>query len=731
MQLEICGKSYPVAVPWDGRPLADPRGFPYVGFDTEFDPETKALALVCLSGPDRIALAVPEQLPAVVTAHRGCTFVMHNAACDWPLCHDLLPPAERAEWVQCVNEGRVKCTMLLDKLIRLATDRVGAHGAEDNDQPTPVPARKLSALAADLLGLSKEDADPYRMRFGEIIGKPLAEVEEGFLRYAATDPLLTLLVYMEQRRMAEMLMEEFTGASPRRRHYDIRPDAVKLFGLLSEDIQVKGALALHYVEKRGIGVDQKRLAETAARMGRTLKQLEDFFVDCHPDVLPPVYGPRCKVNTPGERPRTATGALSLRGVAEKLARIAVELKLPQVPQSDGKNGGISKSAKEWDRYKDRHPFLMAWCEYQANVKLLGFIDSIKGQDRIHPRYNDLVNTGRTSCYGPNLQQQPKGEWRKHFVPTPGYKLFIGDLAGAELCTFAAFCRAAYGVSVMAEQLSAGRNIHAYFAAKIMGLDPDEFLALAKTDPKTFAAKRQLAKPANFGLMGGMQADSFMAYAAGPAYKVTLTRSQALELIRQWEETFPEGKIHRGMRPEIKCLARNLGCAEHEVENWLAGKEGWYLYVAQRVVGGHTTGKGGKPYSPWFVSEIRQELAALCKRPYLSARMRRGEWQPALAHELFSRDVAILTGRINGSVGYNELRNYPFQGLAGDIKVGLWNLQAAGHRLVGFIHDEVLVEVKDEREGAEVAAIIERAMEHVAGHGVPFKVEWKLSDCWSK
>jgi hypothetical protein len=98
----------------------------------------------------------------------------------------------------------------------------------------------------------------------------------------------------------------------------------------------------------------------------------------------------------------------------------------------------------------------------------------------------------------------------------------------------------------------------------------------------------------------------------------------------------------------------------------------------------------------------------------------------------------LTGRIRGRVTYCQVRNTPFQGLAADgAALALFSLIKEGFRVVGFIHDEMLVELPDEGgyvsedKVQRVVEIMCREMEGVLVGDIPVECEAALSTCWSK
>jgi hypothetical protein len=101
-------------------------------------------------------------------------------------------------------------------------------------------------------------------------------------------------------------------------------------------------------------------------------------------------------------------------------------------------------------------------------------------------------------------------------------------------------------------------------------------------------------------------------------------------------------------------------------------------------------------------------------------------------------VATLTGRVRGRVAYSQVRNTPFQGLAADgAALALFDLVREGFRVVGFVHDEVLVELPDEggyvREATvrRVEKIMCDAMAKVLVGGIAVACESAMSERWSK
>lgn len=211
---------------------------------------------------------------------------------------------------------------------------------------------------------------------------------------------------------------------------------------------------------------------------------------------------------------------------------------------------------------------------------------------INVSYNVLVNSGRTSAYGRhddianeqsgcNIQNLPTGRrvagTRECFVPRKGHTFSSVDYNTLELRSLAQVCFWLFGKSRMLEVLNTGRDLHLAMAADMLHISYEDaerayksypvpeaaygFLRVAvletfKVDiahgdaykdrlvwaKKVLDRNRDCAKVANFGLPGGLGADSLIFFARS-TYNVTLTREQAVALITAWKISWPEMKLY--------------------------------------------------------------------------------------------------------------------------------------------------------------------------------------------
>lgn len=182
----------------------------------------------------------------------------------------------------------------------------------------------------------------------------------------------------------------------------------------------------------------------------------------------------------------------------------------------------------------------------------------KESPRIHPTFRlDNTVTGRTSSQNPNAQNFPKRgpmakDFRRIFIPAPGYVLVEADLSQAELRIAAWMANEQNMLRIYQE----GGDIHAATAAGVLGIPLDQ---VKKED-------RQKAKAINFGFLYGMWWKKFMDYAKTD-YGVTFTPKQA-EAIRErfftlypgleaWHDEMKEFVVDNGFVRALHGALRRL------------------------------------------------------------------------------------------------------------------------------------------------------------------------------
>jgi DNA polymerase I-like protein with 3'-5' exonuclease and polymerase domains len=728
----ISGKEFPYARRWSGRRLLPSDGYLAIDVETEVVDLKRAIPRLALAsasaGEMESCLIHPDDVSRFILAHKGLHFIAHNAAFDfWVVEQHLRLRGEegaRRAWWEIADKNRLHDSMLLDALLRLA---------QEDHFPDP---RNLAVVARTYVGLEIDKDDPFRMRYGEILDKDWDDIEDGFFDYAIKDAIVTRPAYLAIRKRAVAIIDEFG-----RYCGDVLSDARQRFGLLTEAIQVKKAIALVQITRNGMHLDQAWLQQAEGDLRRRLDEAVSLVRSHCPGLYKTDKEGRLvcsgKAHTPSKND-TALRAQLAAVKEEILQESGIE---PSIPLTK-KTRELSSARKIWEEYQDHHPFLKTWLEAEELAKLLQFFNHL-GEETIHPSYTTLVRTGRTSCTKPNVQQIPRDStFRQAFVPPQGHFLLAVDYSFIELRTLAAHTLNRYGQSDMADVIKAGVDPHVHTAAMMSGVSLEEFKtwkgneteAAGKKLKDKFDHARQAAKAINFGVPGGLGAQRLMEYAKH-TYKVTLTIEEA----RQRRELLTK-QIYKELdlylaEDGVAIVARNLQAPIWEARNELGDT---HLSCVRKVLAGDARKADGEPYQRPFVSRIWASLAGLNRNPEFKEALEKREPSIELSAKVCHAGVATLTGRIRGRVRYSQARNTPFQGLAADgAAMALFALVKEGFRVVGFVHDEVLVELPD--EGGYVSAdrvrrveeIMRREMEKVLVGGIPVAVESKLSRRWSK
>jgi DNA polymerase I-like protein with 3'-5' exonuclease and polymerase domains len=362
-----------------------------------------------------------------------------------------------------------------------------------------------------------------------------------------------------------------------------------------------------------------------------------------------------------------------------------------------------------------------------------------------------------NCAKPNAQQMPrKGGIRECFIASEGCKILTSDYGAIELCTLAAVCYRQFGFSTLGDTIKAGKDPHLFTASLILQSDYEELKAGLKKEKKLsppggpVSDARQAAKAVNFGVPGGLGATNLVSYA-----KATYGVDMPLKQAEAWREkliteVYPELKLYLQSQ-DLVTLADNLGLDEGFLFSHLFASSfniGMTLYNLARVIS-HDFSKGpllkkdGNPLSPAFVTRLWNLADELLKMSTLEPKEkaqfekniqdRKGDWKMWKA--FFGGITTTLTGRVRRGVKFTERCNTKFQGLAADgMKLAIFEMVKANHRLVATVHDEAVNDVpvdRAERDARAVEEIMKACMGDVLNYTVPVTVEWKLADTWSK
>ena len=601
---------------------------------------------------------------------------------------DLIPLVFEA-----YDRGIVEDTMIREQLMDIAAGSLGwVRGAVSARGTRIKRAYTLKDMAQRRLRVDM-DKTTWRMGYASLVDVPLAKWPQGAKDYAMDDTGIAIDVYLSQR--TETLEDVDSGEVPNsieqaRAHWalhlmstwGIRTDGSRVATYKHElelrlGVLTRALMAVGFV--RPVGTKDKKLIEA------TILELYDEG--------------RGKAWPAGhELARTEKGAVSM--TAQSMDDLLEALDLNLVPVKAKDVGGKKKEPVDFalDLARtlptipgdtvidlDGHPVpkkiaalaLLAW--HTSTQKLLGtYIPPLEAGSRypINCRYQPLVESGRTSCTSPNLQNLPKERGvRECYRARPGTVLSSVDYEALELHTLAQACLTLVGRSKLAEALNEGVDPHLLLAVQFLldGITYDEGKKIRKDEKhprhKEVVHARNMAKIANFGLPGALSAKTLVRYAKAGGIIVDL--DAATDLKAKWFKAWPE----------MKDYFKKIGSLLY------IGDDGEEVGTAEQL---------------------------------FSARMRGGARYTALCNTMFQGLAADLA-----KVACYELAKACY--------VPGHNPILYGSRPVVFVHDETIVE-------HPIETAHERAMEQArimveAGKAfcpdVPLKAEPALMHYWSK
>lgn len=404
--------------------------------------------------------------------------------------------AERESFIKLVFDAidafRIRCTKLRQQMIDNATGDLKYIENELGE------LKKQDFTLARLIyrhggKFRKKGTDTWRLRYNELEGVPADEYPEDARKYAVEDSIDTRTVFDAQEAI-------------------VLPE-----GIPGENSQVKAGWALHLLSTWGVRTDREGVENLKKNLKTEYAEQEAIAKD---------FGYM-----------RDNGTRNMKAIRDGVQAFYLASK-KQVPMTEsGKS--ISTSRETLTSTDDDGLWAVSECVRIGKV-LSTYVPVLeRGQSvPINPSYNTIIETFRTSCAKPNLQNPPrKGGVRECFVPRPGWVFDFCDYDTLEMRTLAQVCLDLFGYSFLAESLKAGRDLHVDLAADMIGLDYDTaFARVAEGDPEVSEA-RQFCKIGNYGFGGGMGPDSFRSYAKGYGIEVTLKHAQKLHKAfrRKWRE----------------------------------------------------------------------------------------------------------------------------------------------------------------------------------------------------
>lgn len=501
----------------------------FIAFDTEthlLKAGQFAPRMVCLSYAERGCshglMLRDEGLAAAVQwlDSDSVTLVGHNVWFDLAVFvaarPQLMPVVFRK-----IDRGLVLDTMLRQQLLDVASGELKFFV----DEETGELKRAEYSLAALTWRLRRErlpKQDTWRLRYAKLDGVPLADWPADAKTYAIKDATSTLALYDHQESVLREQPWKLTRLEGTRIVYQI-PNTVE---------QHRAAWALYLMSREGVVTDPAAVQSLKAELEA---DYAEQMAALRPSGLFNITPARALKSGPRK------GQIIPEQVSKHMQAIYARVEQAYagrfVPRTD--KGRISTTKKTLEESGD--PELAALAKVGGLQKLLTtYVPILESGTRqpIHARFNPLMETGRTSCSKPNLQNPPqKGGVRECFIPRPGRVYGFCDYDTLELRALAQACLDILGYSRMAEALRRGEELHLSLAAEMRRIPLAEAQARMRDGDNEIKNYRQQAKPGNFGFPGGMSAETFQLFAASRG--VVLTIRQCIELKDAYFRAFPE------------------------------------------------------------------------------------------------------------------------------------------------------------------------------------------------
>jgi len=418
-------------------------------------------------------------------------------------------------------------------------------------------------LAKRLLRRDIEKEDTWRKKYGLLRETPVAQWPKAAQEYSQLDSEILIHLFEDQEQYSEMLKDQFR--------------------------QVRADMALHLMSCWGVRTSREAVVEIDKRSEAEFKLLQRELEKL--DLVRKGAGSR---NT------TLAKQLLLKHLPRDQIKLTKTGERKVYAETMTRDQAIDKGYVSLDEdscVSSKHPGLVKYARYGSVMKLRStYVQAMWNgvTTPLQPWYLILVETGRTSCSDPNMQNFPREPGiRECCTPRDGYVYVAADYDKAELVSLAESCIEFVGYSRLGGRLLEGFDPHLDLGAQVLGINyetaelwkkqggryvaelskhlgvPFKFPSkvdlpegtdyinavfehvASKYSLKMSAAQldilqrlddtswsRQMAKAGNFGFPGGLGPETFVEYAKS-SYGVILTIDEAIALRRAWHHQWPE------------------------------------------------------------------------------------------------------------------------------------------------------------------------------------------------
>jgi hypothetical protein len=644
----------------------------------------------------QVIVVQAKQLGAFLNVHTHSWLACYNAAAfHWLLDAHLHATAEddarRILW-DFSRSHRLIDIGLLDQLVTL--------GGNGTVRP---PALPLRALAGCHGGVSAPDGAGQTQ---VVAPATLAERIPDELLEAATSEVIA--VFQMYRALGQRVSEINAVAG----------SSQAAFGPLGLGLQVQGAIAAEHAARNGLhigpgtmtglvqalsGVQNSCINQlTADRKAKACFKQDDNKVRLD------------HLGFPEFRPRTLA-----KWLESVLRELQDRHRVGFVPP--GAEDVISTCPEDWGVLVRCHRFLRAWADLLSASRLR--LHFQKNQvSVIHPQYQILPRIGSDK---PSLDDVRRSGLRVMFRPSNGHCFLVIQLCDLDLRALAAVCLQRYSTRELAAVFQSGRDVAVHTAARLSMMEPAAFARLETEDHDRHTRWIRSARAALFAVPRGLGVAELREIARSD-FDVELSLGEARDVDQRLLTVYPE--LAEYLRDDAgNLLAANLRTTDKAIGELLEAHVKRFkprdlrnAFRAQRKV------KGNIDSRLWATLEHGNN------NPTLKPLFDKKEFGPALYRALSGRDVLVQSGRVRGRLPFSDARQVEYLDLADDaMKAVLYDLVAAGFRLVGFAGFEIVLEVEesDAKGRAGSAKEIAKSCLQKVLSSVPVLCSDRISTVW--
>jgi hypothetical protein len=551
-----------------------------------FGPSNLAPRPICVSVDDGdgnglvVASCEPDFEPLIEHALKSSMLVTANGCFDLCVILAHLPQLSDLVW-DALLQDRVTDVQIREKLLVLAD----TGDLEFAFLPNGAKKKLLYSLAAleqKYLGVDrtadKEDEDSWRSNYSALEGVPASDYPADAYEYSLLDSRYCLEVFKHQQKTDNPM------------------------ALRTQFLRMRMSVALQLNSCWGFPIDRQKVEKMTSELGEKFDEknfdrlVKSGILRPSEPAVPYTRQHARAVEVLGEEP------MDWAPHVERLQALGIKFKQPKAASYNTTmlRELVKQTSEAFDipiRWTDNEDNPQVSYSEEVQVDLEGldptfdqFIERNKIQklvttelprmaqaDRVHPKYNVMVRTGRTSSFGNrktdkdppypavNIQQiDPR--IRPAYIADQGRVICSIDYSFIELVSAAQRCFSLFGQSKLRDLINAGSDPHAYLGAVIAReMDPERryqwpdspddaykaFVALKKTDNDYYKHFRGLAKPTGLGFPGGLGARTFVGYAKKTfgvdLLKIAGSMEAAFEMARHlkdiWLDLFPEFRAY--------------------------------------------------------------------------------------------------------------------------------------------------------------------------------------------